>query len=138
MPKLYGERERLAQPVLDTLAQPVADCACDPNSFCDVCFVSTPVPHRRSVDPMDFMNGYGPNNLPMAIVKLPRFGLRARAKRSYGDWRRKRAERRKAKPTRAELRAAEQQMLKELSESVLRPFRRLVMLVFGGSQRDRD
>ena len=68
--------------------------------------------------------------LPRAtLVKLARFGLLARAKRTYREWRRKQQELSEAK------RARELQMLKELehsTESVLRLFRR------GSSHHTRD
>ena len=119
MPKLYGERERLAQPKLDTQGRArreQAKCTCahqwrDPDC-------PAAVPADKVVEIKMTAIRVGP--LPRAtLVKLPYFGLLARSKRSYGEWRRQRLERRKAK------RAAELQMLKELehsSESVLRPF----------------
>ena len=77
-----------------------------------------------------------PPELPRAtLVKLPRFGLCARAKRRWREWRRWRAELHEGR------RIVELQMLKELecnSESVLRSFQRLVIFLLPGCYEDRD
>lgn len=140
MPKLRPVRERLAQPVLDTLQMRERCVRLEQPK----CICVWPNYNPKCPAPFDVNSDWAPpSELPLAIVKLPRFGLRARAKRSYGDWRRRRLERRKASLFVTSVmrdariatnpqRARELQMLKELehsSESAARSFWQVIYAV---------
>ncbi len=133
MPKFRGVGNLCPQPKLDTLVRGQPKCICvwpdvDPKCSAQFDVNSEPVKVIKITEEgraalkrmIEEIEATKIALLPRAtLVKLPRFGLLARSKRSYGEWRHKRLERRKAK------RAKELQMLKELehsSESVLRPF----------------